>query len=317
MSMKKYKSLRLFNLLTCCLFLMSFIQITAQKTIVKNSLYDKYIELSEDYFKMNNWRKSLSKEQRKDLDNHIDYIKLKQFSNDCSAVKRTARTLSGASSLIYTSRIDFKFFKECNLWYNMQEMARKNEKKDALQVLKKIADGGDYLAQMYYAMNHSWLQSGFGLSNLKQKEDMNIFFKYMKMAYDNGDTTADNQLVEGYEYIKDYKSAMNWINVVITETKYEKDKANYYWKRGTYYLEGKGVKKNIDKAYNNFKKAADIDRLYYWTYSFGVDLYEGINFPQNRSEGIKYLRKAAESGSSKSAEKYCREHNISFKKASR
>lgn len=313
--MKNNFSFNYLNIVFCFgLFLGSY-GLSAQNGIVKNALYDKYLELAESFSKLNSWENSLSKEQRQELNNHRYYVRLRSNGDDCSGAKYTARTFSGAAALIYTAQIDFNYFYKCDLWYIMHEQARDSEKADALKVLKKVADKGNAFAQFHYATNHSYEIPGIGFTNLKQKEDMAVFFKYMQMAYDNGDTNAADHLVRGYEHVKDYKNAFQWLNIAIAEEKYDHDKDNYYWKRGNYYRDGKGVAKNLDKAYTNYKKAADLSRDYYYSFEFGKALYEGKSgMATNKSEGAKYIRKAAESGSNSNAENYCRQNGISYTK---
>ena len=79
---------------------------------------------------------------------------------------------------------------------------------------------------------------------------------------------------------------------------------------GVMYLLGEGVNKDVPRAVNLFKLAADRNDEV-GLYLYGTALTEGINGAKNRNAGTAYIRKAAEMGHPLAIE-WCRKNKVPY-----
>ncbi|MEM7362259.1 MAG: tetratricopeptide repeat protein [Bacteroidota bacterium] len=80
------------------------------------------------------------------------------------------------------------------------------------------------------------------------------------------------------------------------------EKPEIYHLLGTWYLEGKHVKKNLKRAISFFKKAADEDVIEA-VYQLALHHQSGIGTPQDAQEAHRLFTKAALNGHPPSAQK--------------
>jgi TPR repeat protein len=182
-----------------------------------------------------------------------------------------------------------------------------DKKLEYLDKLKKKADEGDTKALHDYA-------------NEIVDEEPSVAFRYMKMAADSLDPQAINDLavyyIEGVGCIRDEDMAFSLFKkaadlgdpnaqrnyalsienndpklaykyMIMSANQKNRDAMNDL---GIYYKEGRGTNKNLDKALEWFKKAADMAD------DNGCRNYANLIVNKNPSEAVKYMTFSANKG---------------------
>lgn len=306
-------------------FTIAIILLTGFSSHAQESLFKSYVPILEKAFATGNteellsFRKELSSEQNGYLDmKHTVYLAKKNGKDDpCQEVRKNA--LRGQvidySLLLFTAENDDKFFSECELINALRQNKNrsKEEKLKGLEILKKQAENGDAKIQYNLALEFGWYPA---FKNMDLEDDMGLYMKYMKMAAEQGYQDAHYRVAEGYDRLGDYEDAKIWVEKALINDTNRSNLAKYRWDLAERYEKGKGVKKNLDKALNFYKTAADLAAgVHYYQYTFvlGRWLYEGSgSFDRDRQSGLKYLRIAARSETMEAAEAYCKENGIAF-----
>lgn len=185
------------------------------------------------------------------------------------------------------------------------------------------AEKGDSYAQLEYAKK--LLESG----NSEEAE------KWLLCAAEQNNEMAQTFLGVYYEmFCEDYKEAMKWFLKAG-----EQGNGEAFYTVGDFYAEGKGVKKDINRAFYYYERSAEcgysngmnmmalaflyggieeyvVERDVYKAVDYfkvsaelgnvagqrwlGICYLEGIGIEQNRNEAIKWLNKATEQGDEES-----------------
>ena len=297
----------------------SSLSLIAQESLFKDYLiaYNKAVETKNvDYIKQ--FKNDLTIGQREYLDLKMDYYRAKKNKEDdpCSSVSyKSLQEYTDYEALLYAEQNDPAFFSECELWGALRfNTARTKEQKlKAVEILKKLAEQGSARIQYNIALEYGWYRTN---KKMRLEKDPDQYFKYMKMAAKQGYSDADYRMSDGYDHIKDYKNAVIWLKKAIANGTDERYLGKYRWELGEYYEKGLGVEKDINKALDFYKLAANssINTLYPdYAFDLGLMLYEGTGvFPRDRDLGLKYIKKAARTGDFGRAKKYCKKNGIYF-----
>jgi tRNA A-37 threonylcarbamoyl transferase component Bud32/tetratricopeptide (TPR) repeat protein len=167
----------------------------------------------------------------------------------------------------------------------------------AFQYLKEAADGGDAYAKYCVAECYYY--------GKLVPADENKALTYLQEAAALRNAPAIDLLGSYYRKIHNYESAIAYYQQAIA-MQYSRSMANL----GVMYLLGEGVNKDVPRAVNLFKLAADRNDEV-GLYLYGTALTEGINGAKNRNAGTAYIRKAAEMGHPLAIE-WCRKNKVPF-----
>jgi tRNA A-37 threonylcarbamoyl transferase component Bud32/tetratricopeptide (TPR) repeat protein len=167
----------------------------------------------------------------------------------------------------------------------------------AFQYLKEAADAGDAFAKYCVAECYYY--------GKLVPTDENKALTYLQEAATLRNPNAIDLLGSYYRKIHNYESAVAYYQQAIA-MQYARSMANL----GVMYLLGEGVTKDVPRAVNLFKLAADRNDEV-GLYLYGTALTEGINGAKNRNAGTAYIRKAAEMGHPLAIE-WCRKNKIPF-----
>jgi hypothetical protein len=167
----------------------------------------------------------------------------------------------------------------------------------AFQYLKEAADAGDAYAKYCVA-------ECFYYGKLVPADE-NKALTYLQEAAALRNPPAIDLLGSYYRKIHNYESAIAYYQQAIA-MQYSRSMANL----GVMYLLGEGVNKDIPRAVNLFKLAADRNDEV-GLYLYGTALTEGINGAKNRNAGTAYIRKAAEMGHPLAIE-WCHKNKVPF-----
>lgn len=294
------------------LFLITFIFSTSFCVIAQESLFKDYLKTKS--------KVNLSREQSQYLDLKMAYYDAKKSKEEspCSDVRRNAYKsyITDYETLFFIEQNDINFFSECELWQALRINSNRTqeEKMKGLEILQKLGRNGNTKVQYYLALEYGYLRS---FKNMKLDQDMNQYFKYMKMAAEKNYPDATYRVSIGYDYKEDYKNAVIWLEKAIANETEASKIGQYRWELASYYEKGKGVDKDLKKAYNLYQMGADISASasnYYWySFKFGLMLYENKGpFSQNREIGLKYIKSAAKSNTVYQAVDYCKENGIYY-----
>jgi tRNA A-37 threonylcarbamoyl transferase component Bud32/tetratricopeptide (TPR) repeat protein len=167
----------------------------------------------------------------------------------------------------------------------------------AFQYLKEAADAGDAFAKYCVAECYYY--------GKLVPIDENKALTYLQDAAALRNPNAIDLLGSYYRKIHNYESAVAYYQQAIA-MQYSRSMANL----GVMYLLGEGVTKDVPRAVNLFKLAADRNDEV-GLYLYGTALTEGINGAKNRNAGTAYIRRAAEMGHPLAIE-WCRKNKIPF-----
>jgi TPR repeat protein/tRNA A-37 threonylcarbamoyl transferase component Bud32 len=167
----------------------------------------------------------------------------------------------------------------------------------AFQYLKEAADGGDAYAKYCVAECYYY--------GKLVPADENKALTYLQEAAALRNPPAIDLLGSYYRKIHNYESAIAYYQQAIA-MQYSRSMANL----GVMYLLGEGVNKDVPRAVNLFKLAADRNDEV-GLYLYGTALTEGINGAKNRNAGTAYIRKAAEMGHPLAIE-WCRKNKVPY-----
>jgi serine/threonine protein kinase len=167
----------------------------------------------------------------------------------------------------------------------------------AFQYLKEAADAGDAYAKYCVAECYYY--------GKLVPTDENKALTYLQEAAALRSPPAIDLLGSYYRKIHNYESAIAYYQQAIA-MQYARSMANL----GVMYLLGEGVTKDVPRAVNLFKLAADHNDEV-GLYLYGTALTEGINGVKNRNAGTGYIRKAAEMGHPLAIE-WCRKNKIPY-----
>ncbi|MEX0995666.1 MAG: tetratricopeptide repeat protein [Flavobacteriaceae bacterium] len=307
------------------LFLITFIIGASLSVIAQESLFQDYLiavnkaDETNNYGIVKEFRSKLNKSQLEYLNLKMDYHNaIKNRDEDpCRDVRSKAvkSIYLTYETLLFTEKNDISFFSKCKLWHSLRynSGSTAEEKLKALEILKGLALKGDAQIQYDLALEYGWYPS---FKRMKLETDPDQYFKYMKMAAKQGYSDADYRLHEGYEHIKDYNNAVIWLKKAIANETEALNIGQYRWELASYYEKGKGVDKDMKKAFELYQMGADISAgaHYHWySYEFGLMLYEGKGpFKQNKELGLKYIKSAAKSNTVYQAENYCKKNGIYY-----
>jgi serine/threonine protein kinase/TPR repeat protein len=180
------------------------------------------------------------------------------------------------------------------------QLARHHNASDdakAFQYLKEAADAGDAFAKYCVAECYYY--------GKLVPVDENKALTYLQEAAALRNPNAIDLLGSYYRKIHNYDSAVAYYQQAIA-MQYPRSMANL----GVMYLLGEGVAKDVPRAVNLFKLAADRNDEV-GLYLYGTALTEGINGVKNRNAGTGYIRRAAEMGHPLAIE-WCRKNKIPF-----
>jgi TPR repeat protein len=167
----------------------------------------------------------------------------------------------------------------------------------AFQYLKEAADAGDAYAKYCVAECYYY--------GKLVPTDENKALTYLQEAAALRSPPAVDLLGSYYRKIHNYESAIAYYQQAIA-LQYARSMANL----GVMYLLGEGVTKDVPRAVNLFKLAADHNDEV-GLYLYGTALTEGINGVKNRNAGTGYIRKAAEMGHPLAIE-WCRKNKVPY-----
>jgi tRNA A-37 threonylcarbamoyl transferase component Bud32/tetratricopeptide (TPR) repeat protein len=167
----------------------------------------------------------------------------------------------------------------------------------AFEYLKEAADAGDAYAKYCVAECYYY--------GKLVPADENKALTYLQEAAALRNPPAIDLLGSYYRKIHNYESAIAYYQQAIA-MQYSRSMANL----GVMYLLGEGVNKDVPRAVNLFKLAADRNDEV-GLYLYGTALTEGINGAKNRNAGTAYIRKAAEMGHPLAIE-WCRKNKVPF-----
>ena len=167
----------------------------------------------------------------------------------------------------------------------------------AFQYLKEAADACDAYAKYCVAECYYY--------GKLVPADENKALTYLQEAAALRNPPAIDLLGSYYRKIHNYESAITYYQQAIA-MQYARSMANL----GVMYLLGEGVTKDVPRAVNLFKLAADHNDEV-GLYLYGTALTEGINGAKNRNAGTAYIRKAAEMGHPLAIE-WCRKNKIPY-----
>ena len=167
----------------------------------------------------------------------------------------------------------------------------------AFQYLKEAADAGDAYAKYCVAECYYY--------GKLVPADENKALTYLQEAAALRNAPAIDLLGSYYRKIHNYESAIAYYQQAIA-MQYARSMANL----GVMYLLGEGVNKDVPRAVNLFKLAADHNDEV-GLYLYGTALTEGINGAKNRNAGTAYIRKAAEMGHPLAIE-WCRKNKVPY-----
>ena len=179
-------------------------------------------------------------------------------------------------------------------------LARHHNSQDdakAFQYLKEAADGGD--AYSKYCVAECYYYGKLVTA------DESKALTYLQEAAALRNAPAIDLLGSYYRKIHNYETAIAYYQQAIA-MQYARSMANL----GVMYLLGEGVTKDVPRAVNLFKLAADHNDEV-GLYLYGTALTEGINGAKNRPAGTNYIRKAAEMGHPLAIE-WCRKNKVSY-----
>jgi len=128
---------------------------------------------------------------------------------------------------------------------------------------------------------------------------------YLQEAAALRNAPAIDLLGSYYRKTHKYEMAITYFQQAIA-MQYARSMANL----GVMYLFGEGVSKDVPRAVNLFKLAADRNDEV-GLYLYGSALTEGINGAKNRAAGVGYIRRAAEMGHPLAIE-WCRKNKVPF-----
>jgi TPR repeat protein/tRNA A-37 threonylcarbamoyl transferase component Bud32 len=167
----------------------------------------------------------------------------------------------------------------------------------AFQYLKEAADAGDAYAKYCVAECYYY--------GKLVPADENKALTYLQEAAALRNAPAIDLLGSYYRKIHNYESAIAYYQQAIA-MQYARSMANL----GVMYLLGEGVSKDVPRAVNLFKLAADRNDEV-GLYLYGTALTEGINGTKNRNAGAEYIRKAAQMGHPLAIE-WCRKNKVPY-----
>jgi|GEM_PF-553764 len=167
----------------------------------------------------------------------------------------------------------------------------------AFQYLKEAADAGDAYAKYCVAECYYY--------GKLVPADENKALTYLQEAAALRNAPAVDLLGSYYRKIQNYEQAIAYYQQAIA-MQYARSMANL----GVMYLLGEGVTKDVPRAVNLFKLAADHNDEV-GLYLYGTALTEGINGAKNRNAGTAYIQKAAEMGHPLAIE-WCRKNKIPY-----
>jgi TPR repeat protein len=167
----------------------------------------------------------------------------------------------------------------------------------AFQYLKEAADAGDAYAK--YCVAECYYYGKLVPADEKKA------LTYLQEAAALRNGPAIDLLGSYYRKIHNYESAIAYYQQAIA-MQYARSMANL----GVMYLLGEGVTKDVPRAVNLFKLAADHNDEV-GLYLYGTALTEGINGAKNRNAGAAYIRKAAEMGHPLAIE-WCRKNKVPY-----
>ncbi|MBV8483665.1 MAG: protein kinase [Verrucomicrobia bacterium] len=167
----------------------------------------------------------------------------------------------------------------------------------AFQYLKQAADGGDAYAKYCVAECYYY--------GKLVPADETTALTYLQEAAALRNPPAIDLLGSYYRKVHNYESAIAYYQQAIA-MQYSRSMANL----GVMYLLGEGVNKDVSRAMNLFKLAADRNDEV-GLYLYGTALTEGINGVKNRTAGTPYIRKAAEMGHPLAIE-WCRKNKVPY-----
>ena len=167
----------------------------------------------------------------------------------------------------------------------------------AFQYLKEAADAGDAYAK--YCVAECYYYGKLVPADEKKA------LTYLQEAAALRNAPAIDLLGSYYRKIHNYESAITYYQQAIA-MQYARSMANL----GVMYLLGEGVTKDVPRAVNLFKLAADHNDEV-GLYLYGTALTEGINGAKNRNAGTAYIRKAAEMGHPLAIE-WCRKNKVPY-----
>jgi TPR repeat protein/tRNA A-37 threonylcarbamoyl transferase component Bud32 len=179
-------------------------------------------------------------------------------------------------------------------------LARHHNSQDdakAFQYLKEAADGGDASAK--YCVGECYYYGKL------VSPDESKALTYLQEAAALRNPPAIDLLGSYYRKIHNYETAIAYYQQAIA-MQYARSMANL----GVMYLLGEGVTKDVPRAVNLFKLAADHNDEV-GLYLYGTALTEGINGAKNRPAGTNYIRKAAEMGHPLAIE-WCRKNKVQY-----
>jgi serine/threonine protein kinase len=167
----------------------------------------------------------------------------------------------------------------------------------AFQYLKEAADAGDAYAKYCVAECYYYGK----LVPIDEAKALT----YLQEAAALRNAPAIDLLGSYYRKTGKYEMAITYFQQAIA-MQYARSMANL----GVMYLLGEGVSKDVPRAVNLFKLAADRNDEV-GLYLYGSALTEGINGAKNRAAGIGYIRRAAEMGHPLAIE-WCRKNKVPF-----
>ena len=165
----------------------------------------------------------------------------------------------------------------------------------AFQYLKEAADAGDAYAKYCVAECYYY-------GKLVQTDE-NKALSYLQEAAALRNAPAIDLLGSYYRKIGKYESAIAYYQQAIA-MQYSRSMANL----GVMYLLGEGVAKDVPRAVNLFKLAADRNDEV-GLYLYGTALTEGINGVKNHAAGVGYIKRAAEMGHPLAIE-WCKKNKV-------
>jgi len=167
----------------------------------------------------------------------------------------------------------------------------------AFEYLKEAADAGDAYAK--YCVAECYYYGKLVTT------DENKALNYLQDAAALRNAPAIDLLGSYYRKVGKYESAIAYYQQAIA-MQYARSMANL----GVMYLLGEGVTKDVPRAVNLFKLAADHNDEV-GLYLYGTALTEGINGVKNHAAGVGYIKRAAEMGHPLAIE-WCRKNKVPF-----
>jgi len=135
--------------------------------------------------------------------------------------------------------------------------------------------------------------------DIDYQESLNFFEMSAKSGYHRAQLELGLIYFYGTGVDPNPKLAFEYFQKASTSEDRDNSPAIYYL--ALCYQKGIGVEKNTQKAYENYMKSAKAGYPKS-LFSLGHLLFYGLDFPENKAEGLQYMQKAAEKGFDKAKE---------------